>query len=82
MVSNIQTMFGAYYMNVSMWFPVIAEDMQRIYVAYSGYNIVVIGMAVDQVGLSKDFLATLVDVSKLGTPNRSWIMKFVKKHST
>ena len=34
-------------------------------------DIVAIGKAVDQVGLSKEFQAMLVDASKLGTLDRS-----------
>ena len=75
---NIQTMFGEHDLNVSMWSPVIAENMQRIYVGYSGVDIVAIGKAVDQVGLSKEFQAMLVDASKLGTLDGSWMMTSVK----
>ena len=78
MVPNIETMFSEHDVTVSMWSPVIAEDMQRIYVAYSGVDIVAIGKAVDQVGLSKEFQAMLVDASKLGTLDRSWMMTSVK----
>ena len=78
MVPNIETMFSKYDVTVSMWSPVIAEDMQKIYIAQFGVEIVAIGKAVDQVGLCKEFQAMLVDASKLGTLDRSWMMTSVK----
>ena len=78
MMPEIRGMFVDHNINVSMWVPVIAADMQRLYVGYSGVDIVAIGKATDVVGLSKEFQEMLVKASQLGTLDRSWLMTTVK----
>lgn len=78
MMPEIGAMFAGHNVNVTMWAPVIAADMQRLYVAYSGVDMVAIGKATDEVGLSREFQEVLVKASQLGALDRSWLMTTVK----
>jgi hypothetical protein len=74
MVSGVQDMLSDHHMNVSLWSPVIAEDMKRLLVVYSAPDMLALGKGVDEVGLSKEFQEMLVKASSLGTLDRAWGM--------
>jgi len=74
MVSGVQDMLSDHSMNVSMWSPVIAQDMKRLLVVYSAPDMPTLGKGVDEVGLSKEFQEMLVKASSLGTLDRAWGM--------
>ena len=71
MVSTIPDMLAGHDVNVTMWAPVIAEDMKRAQVVYSAPDMVVIGKAIDEVGMSSEFQEMLVKASNLGTLDRA-----------
>ena len=50
---------------------VIAEDMKRAQVVYSAPDMVAIGKAIDEVGISAEFQEMLVKASNLGTLDRA-----------
>ena len=71
-------MLSRHSVNVTMWAPVIAADMQGFYIAYSGRDITALGKAVDEVGVSKEFQDMLDKASHLGTLDRAWMMATLK----
>jgi hypothetical protein len=71
LVSTVPDMLAGHDVNVTMWAPVIAEDMKRAQVVYSAPDMVVIGKAIDEVGISAEFQEMLVKASNLGTLDRA-----------
>ena len=71
MVSTVPDMLAGHDVNVTMWAPVIAEDMKRAQVVYSAPDMVAIGKAIDEVGISAEFQEMLVKASNLGTLDRA-----------
>ena len=71
MVPGIQDMLKGHDVNITMWVPVIAEDMKRLLVVYSAPDMVAIGKAIDEVGISAEFQEMLVKASNLGTLDRA-----------
>jgi hypothetical protein len=78
LLPEAQKMLSGHSVNVTMWAPVIAADMQRFYIVYSGRDITALGKAVDEVGVSKEFQDMLVKASQLGTLDRAWMMTTLK----
>ena len=78
LLPEAQKMLSGHGVNVTMWAPVIAADMQRFYIVYSGRDITALGKAVDEVGVSKEFQDMLVKASQLGTLDRAWMMTTLK----
>ena len=60
--------------NVSMWVPVIAEDMKRVSVVYGAPDTKTLGKATDEVGITDEFQEMLVEAAKLGTLDRAFGM--------
>jgi hypothetical protein len=71
MVSTVPAMLTGHDVNITMWAPVIAEDMKRAQVVYSAPDMVVLGKAIDEVGMSTEFQEMLVKASNLGTLDRA-----------
>lgn len=71
MLPEAQKMLDGTGVRVHAWAPVIAEDMTRIGIAYSGADMVTIAKSVDEVGTSEPFQAMLAKASELGTLDRS-----------
>mgnify|MGYP001161077029 FL=1 len=71
LVSTVPDMLAGHDVTVTMWAPVIAEDMKRAQVVYSAPDMVVIGKAIDEVGMSTEFQEMLVKASNLGTLDRA-----------
>ena len=78
LLPEAQKMLSGHGVNVTMWAPVIAADLQRFYIVYSGRDITALGKAVDEVGVSKEFQDMLVKASQLGTLDRAWMMTTLK----
>ena len=74
MVPGIQEMLEGHKVNITMWVPVIAEEMQRILVVYSAQDLKTLGKGTDEVGMTEKFQKMLVEASKLGTLDRSFGM--------
>ena len=64
--------------NITMWVPVIAEDMKRVLVVYAAPDMKTLGKGTDEVGMTEKFQKMLVDASKLGTLDRSFGMVEIK----
>ena len=74
MVPGIQKMLNDHGINISMWVPVIAEDMKRVLAVYSATDMKTLGKGIDEVGMTDEFQAMLVEASKLGTLDRAFGM--------
>ena len=74
MVPGIQEMLEGHKVNITMWVPVIAEDMKRLLVVYSAPDLKTLGKGTDEVGMTEKFQKMLVEASKLGTLDRSFGM--------
>ena len=74
MVPGIQKMINDHGINITMWVPVIAEDMKRVLVVYSAPDMKTLGKGTDEVGMTDEFQAMLVEASKLGTLDRAFGM--------
>ena len=74
MVPSIQEMLEGHKINITMWVPVIAEDMKRLLVVYSAPDLKTLGKGTDEVGMTEKFQKMLVEASKLGTLDRSFGM--------
>ena len=74
MVPGIQEMLKGHNVNITMWVPVIAEDMKRLLVVYSAPDLKTLGKGTDEVGMTEKFQKMLVEASKLGTLDRSFGM--------
>ena len=74
MVPGIQDMLKGHNVNITMWVPVIAEDMKRLLVVYSAPDLKTLGKGTDEVGMTEKFQKMLVEASKLGTLDRSFGM--------
>ena len=74
MVPGIQEMLKGHDVNITMWVPVIAEDMKRLLVVYSAPDLKTLGKGTDEVGMTEKFQKMLVEASKLGTLDRSFGM--------
>ena len=74
MVPGIQEMLKGHDVNITMWVPVIAEDMKRLLVVYSAPDLKTLGKGTDEVGMTEQFQKMLVEASKLGTLDRSFGM--------
>ena len=72
MVANLQNLPTDHGVNVTMWVPVIAEDMKRVWAIYSGATPSSLGKSIDEVGMTKEFQEMLVEASKLGTLDKAW----------
>ena len=78
MVPGIQDMLKGHDVNITMWVPVIAEDMKRVLVVYAAPDMKTLGIGTDEVGMTEKFQKMLVDASKLGTLDRSFGMVEIK----
>ena len=74
MVPGIQEMLEGHKVSITMWVPVIAEDMKRLLVVYSAPDLKTLGKGTDEVGMTEKFQKMLVEASKLGTLDRSFGM--------
>ena len=74
MVPGIQKMLNDHGINITMWVPVIAEDMKRVLAVYSATDMKTLGKGIDEVGMTDEFQAMLVEASKLGTLDRAFGM--------
>ena len=74
MVPGIQKMINDHGINITMWVPVIAEDMKRVLVVYSAPDMKTLGKGNDEVGMTDEFQEMLVEASKLGTLDRAFGM--------
>ena len=66
MVPSVQEMLKDHGVNISMWVPVIAEDMKRASVVYGAPDTKTLGKATDEVGMTDEFQEILVEAVKLG----------------
>ena len=78
MVANVQKLLTDHGVNVTMWVPVIADDMKRVWAIYSGATPSSLGKSIDEVGMTKEFQEMLVEASKLGTLDKAWGMVGVR----
>lgn len=74
MVPSVQEMLKDHGVNVSLWVPVIAEDMKRVSVVYGAPDTKTLGKATDEVGITDEFQEMLVEAAKLGTLDRAFGM--------
>ena len=74
MVPGIQKMINDHGINITMWVPVIAEDMKRVLVVYSAPDMKILGKGNDEVAMTDEFQEMLVEASKLGTLDRAFGM--------
>ena len=74
MVPEIQKMAKDHHTNVTMWAPVITDDMKRVMVVYSAPDMPTLGKSIDEVGMSQEFQELLIKASQLGTLDRAWGM--------
>ena len=74
MVASVQKLLTDHDVNVTMWVPVIADDMKRVWAIYSGAIPSSLGKSIDEVGMTNEFQEMLVKASKLGTLDKAWGM--------
>ena len=72
MAANVQKLLTDHGFNVTMWVPVIAEDMKRVWAIYSVATPASLEKSIDKVGMTKEFQEMLVEASKLGTLEKAW----------
>ena len=77
-VANLQNLPTDHGVNVTMWVPVIAEDMKRVWAIYSGSTPASLGKSNDEVRMTKEFQEILVETSKLGTLDKAWGMVCIR----
>ena len=52
---------------VTMWVPILAEEMQRSMAVYSAPDLKTLGKGIDEVGMTEEFQKMLAKASTLGT---------------
>ncbi len=78
MLADAQKMTAPHGVNITMWVPVIAAQMDRAYVVYSAADMVTLGKGTDNVGMTDDFQKMIMEASKLGTLDRAFGMAIFK----
>ena len=78
LVGDIQKMLSSHNVNVTMWVPILAEEMQRSMAVYAAPDLRTLGKGIDEVGMSEDFQKMLEKASKLGTLDRAFGMDTVR----
>ena len=72
MVPSVQEMLKDHGVNISMWVPVIAEDMKRVSVVYVAPDTKTLGKVTDEVGMTDEFHEMPVEAVKLVTLDRKF----------
>tara|TARA_A100000164_G_scaffold373848_1_gene405859 strand:+ start:53 stop:673 length:621 start_codon:yes stop_codon:yes gene_type:complete len=78
LVEEIQKMVSTHNVNVSMWVPILAEEMQRSMAVYSAPDLRTLGRGIDEVGMTEKFQKMLEKASELGTLDRAFGMQTVR----
>ena len=71
-------MVSTHNVNVSMWVPILAEEMQRSMAVYSAPDLRTLGRGIDEVGMTEEFQKMLEKASQLGTLDRAFGMQTVR----
>ena len=78
LVSEIQKMLVDHNVTVTMWVPILAEEMQRSMAVYSAPDLKTLGKGIDEVGMTEEFQKMLAKASTLGTLARAFGMETVR----
>ena len=78
LVSEIQKMLVDHNVTVTMWVPILAEEMQRSMAVYSAPDLKTLGKGIDEVGMTEEFQKMLAKASTLGTLDRAFGMETVR----
>jgi hypothetical protein len=71
-------MISSHNVNVTMWVPILAEEMQRSMAVYSAPDLRTLGKGIDEVGMTEEFQKMLEQASKLGTLDRAFGMETIR----
>ena len=78
LAGDIQKMISSHNINVTMWVPILAEEMQRSMAVYSAPDLRTLGKGIDEVGMTEEFQKMLEQASKLGTLDRAFGMETIR----
>ena len=78
LADDIQKMISSHNVNVTMWVPILAEEMQRSMAVYSAPDLRTLGKGIDEVGMTEEFQKMLEQASKLGTLDRAFGMETIR----
>ena len=78
LADDIQKMISSHNVNVTMWVPILAEEMQRSMAVYSAPDLRTLGKGIDEVGMTEEFQKMLEKASKLGTLDRAFGMETIR----